>query len=70
MTFKRASRAAELRGFILHPKAWCNNMVGYGYELWADFNLCNDGNVYYRHICADTLDGVYREIMRYPRIEG
>lgn len=61
MTFKRASRAAELRGLHLHPKAWCNDMVGYGYEVYVGGWT---GWMY-----ADTLEGIYRLIMRYPRIE-
>lgn len=60
MTTKRVERAAEIRGIYFNPtRHWINSMVGYGYEFYTP-----DGRGFFQ---ADTLNGVYRKIMTYPR---
>lgn len=61
MSIKRVQEAAALRGIRFNGKRqYLNNIVGYGY---------------YAHYCgallqADTLNGIYKLIMKYPRIES
>ena len=60
MTKEKVRRAAELRGIYFDGvKKWRNSMVGYGYEI----NLLDGG-----FMQADTLDGIYRTIMKYNKV--
>lgn len=61
MTIKRVQRAAALRGIYFNGKRkFLNNMVGYGYEVTTPSGWS------YRQ--ADTLDGLYRMIMEFPKL--
>lgn len=59
MTVKRVLKAAEIRGIYLNPKKqWINNFIGYGYSFYSPYGGLNQ---------ADTLNGIYRQIMKYPK---
>lgn len=61
MKAERVERAAELRGiYFAGTRHWLNSMVGYGYEFYTP-----DGRGFFQ---SDTLDGAYREIMKYPKV--
>lgn len=58
MTIARVKRSAEVRGiYFSGEKKWLNSTVGYGYEFYAH------GHFYQ----ADTLEGSYRQIMRFSK---
>lgn len=61
MTIERVKKAAYCRGIFFNgEKKWRNSTVGYGYEIYTP-----DG----RGFCqADTLGGIYRIIMSYPKV--
>ena len=62
MTKERVMKAAAIRGIRFYPqKRWLNNTVGYGYEFFTP-----NGRGFRQ---ADTLDGIYKEIMEFPRIK-
>ena len=59
MTVKRVQAAAELRGIYFNGvRQWLNNTVGYGYYFRSPSGGLNQ---------ADTLSGIYRQIMKYPK---
>ena len=60
MTIKRVQKAANLRGIYFDgKKRWLNNTVGYGYEVTYPCGaFCQ----------SDTLEGIYRFIMKYPKV--
>lgn len=61
MTSKRVSDAAWRRGILFDgEKRWLNNTVGYGYEVYIN------GRGF---VQSDNLNGIYRIIMNYPRLE-
>lgn len=58
MTIKQVKRAAKLRGIYFSGiKEWRNNTVGFAYEVYV-------GGKFFQ---ADTLDGIYNEIMKYRK---
>lgn len=60
MTIERVQRAAELRGiYFSGEKKWLNSTVGYGYEIHSPSG--------WNFFQADTLEGIYRKIMEYPK---
>ena len=60
MTIERVQRAAELRGiYFSGEKKWRNSTVGYAYEVFSPNG--------YGFFQADTLEGIYRKIMEYPK---
>lgn len=62
MTIERVQRAAELRGiYFSGEKKWLNSTVGYGYEIYSPNG--------YGFFQADTLEGLYRYIMRFRKVE-
>lgn len=61
MTIKRVQTAAWLRGIWFDgEKRFRNSMVGNGYEIYTP-----DGRGFFQ---SDTLDGLYKKIMEYPKI--
>lgn len=61
MTIKRVQRAAEIRGIYFNGKRrFLNNIVGYGYEISSPSGWS------YRQ--ADTLEGLYKMIMKFPKL--
>lgn len=61
MTIERVKRASEIRGIYFNGnKCWLNSMVGIGYSC----DLPTGG-----FLQADTLYGLYRMIMQYPKKE-
>ena len=61
MTIKRVQAAAWLRGIWFDgEKKYRNSMVGNGYEIYTP-----DGSGFFQ---SDTLDGLYKKIMEYPKI--
>lgn len=62
MTIERVQRAAELRGiYFSGEKRWRNSTVGYAYEI-----LSPNGYGFFQ---ADTLEGLYRYVMRFGKVE-
>lgn len=62
MTKDKVKRAAEARGIRFDvKKKWLNSQIGYGYEFYTP-NGCG-----FRQ--ADTLEGIYRAVMEYPKIK-
>jgi len=62
MTIKRCAVAARRRNIYICDngrKKWRNTMVGYAYEAEHNYN----GNDW---VQADTLEGLYRWIMKHP----
>lgn len=58
MTIKRVQRAAELRGMYFDGiKKWVNSCIGYGYEIYTPNGFSQ----------ADTLDGIYKFVMRFEK---
>lgn len=61
MTKERVKIAADLRGiFFSGEKRWRNSTVGYAYEVFSP-----NGRGFFQ---AETLDGIYNYIMKFPRI--
>ena len=61
MTIKRVQAAAWARGIWFDgEKKYRNSMVGNGYEIYTP-----DGSGFFQ---SDTLDGLYKKIMEYPKI--
>lgn len=61
MTIKRVQAAAWLRGIYFDgEKKFRNSMIGNAYEIYTP-----NGRGFFQ---ADTLTGVYRKIMEYPKI--
>ena len=61
MTIKRVQAAAWLRGIYFDgEKKFRNSMVGNAYEIYTP-NGCG-------FFQSDTLDGLYKKIMEYPKI--
>ena len=61
MTIKRVQAAAWLRGIYFDgEKKFRNSMIGYAYEFYTP-----NGRGFFQ---SDTLTGVYRKIMEYPKI--
>ena len=62
MTIERVQRAAELRGiYFSGEKKWRNSTVGYAYEVFSPSG--------WNFFQADTLEGLYRYIMRFRKVE-
>ena len=62
MTIKRVKAAAAIRGIYFDGvKKWRNNMIGYAYEIYTP-----TGRGFFQ---ADTLNGLYNEIMKYNKVE-
>lgn len=60
MTIKRVKQAAACRGIYFEGKRnWLNNTVGYGYGFFTPTGGFRQ---------ADTLDGIYRQIMAFPKV--
>jgi len=60
MTVKRVQAAAAARGMFFNGvKKWQNNVVGYGYFMFVPGG-CG-------FIQADTLTGLYKTVMKYPK---
>lgn len=60
MTIARVKRSAEVRGiYFSGEKKWLNSTVGYGYEFFSPSG--------YRFFQVDTLEGSYRQIMRFSK---
>ena len=63
MKTERVIRAAEIRGIYFDgTRRWLNSMVGYGYEFYTP-----NGRGFFQ---SDTLDGIYKMIIQYPKIKG
>ena len=63
MTIKRVQDSASRRGILFDgKKKWRNSMVGYAYEIFTP-----NGRGFFQ---ADTLNGLYREIMHYPALKS
>ena len=61
MTIKQVQNAAWIRGINFDgEKKWRNSMVGYVYEIFTP-----NGRGFFQ---ADTLHGIYKKIMEYPRL--
>jgi len=61
MTIKRVQAAAWARGIYFDgEKRFRNNTVGVAYEFFTP-----NGSGFYQ---ADTLTGIYRKIMEFPKI--
>lgn len=61
MTIKRVQNAAYLRGiYFSGEKKYRNSMIGFGYEFFTP-----NGRGFFQ---SDTLTGIYRKIMEYPKI--
>lgn len=61
MTKDKVKKAAALRGIRFDTKKkWLNNTVGYGYEFYTPNG--------YGFRQADTLEGIYRAVMEFPKI--
>lgn len=61
MTIKRVQAAAWARGIYFDgEKRFRNTMVGYAYEIFTP-----NGRGFFQ---ADTLDGLYKKIMQFPKI--
>ena len=61
MTIKRVQAAAWLRGIYFDgEKKFRNSMIGNAYEFFTP-----NGRGFFQ---SDTLTGVYRKIMEYPKI--
>lgn len=61
MTIKRTQKAAARRGIYFDGiKKYRNNMVGVAYEIYTP-----DGRGFFQ---ADTIQGLYNEIMTYKVI--
>lgn len=61
MTTERVRRAAELRGIYFDgERKWQNSTVGYGYCVFSPSG--------YGFLQANTLDGLYRLIMQYEKV--
>lgn len=62
MTIERVQKAAEIRGIYFDgEKKWRNSTVGYAYEVFSPNG--------YGFFQADTLEGLYRYIMRFRKVE-
>lgn len=62
MTIKRVQQAAAIRGIYFDgERKWRNNMVGYGYEIFSP-----NGRGF---VQSDTLEGIYRYIMKFKRLK-
>lgn len=62
MTITRVQRAAVLRGIRFSgKKKFRNTWAGYAYEVYSP-----NGR---RFLQADTLDGIYRFVMEFPKKE-
>ncbi len=62
MTIERVKQAAAARGiFFDGVKKWQNNFVGYGYFCYTPYG-CG-------FIQADTLQGMYKNIMKYKKVK-
>ena len=60
MTIKRVVASAEARGIYFDGlKKWRNNCVGYAYEILT-------GRGFFQ---ADTLEGLYKYIMKFPKVK-
>lgn len=63
MTIERVKQAAYIRGIYFDGvKKFRNNFVGVAYEIYTP-----NGRGFFQ---ADTLTGLYKEIMKYDKIEG
>lgn len=63
MTIERVKQAAWIRGiYFSGEKLWRNCTVGYAYEFYTP-----NGRGFMQ---CQTLYGAYREIMKYPKLEG
>lgn len=61
MTAEKVIRAATLRGMFFNGrKEWQNSFIGYGYSMYT----IGGG-----FLQADTLTGLYKMIMKYPKIK-
>ena len=61
MTIERVKQAAWLRGmYFSGEKRWLNNTVGYGYEIFSPNGV--------GFMQADTLEGIYRFVMKFKRL--
>lgn len=62
MKIERVKKAAELRGIYFEGRRrWRNNTVGNAYEITTP-----NGRGFFQ---SDTLEGIYREVMKYERIK-
>lgn len=62
MTIARVKRAAEIRGIRFDgKKRFINNMIGYGYHI--------DSPSGWTFRQADSLEGIYRMIMEFPKLK-
>ena len=62
MTIKRVQNSAYIRGIYFDGrKQWLNNMVGFGYSVY----LPTGG-----FLQADSLQGLYNMILKYPKISN
>lgn len=63
MTIKRVKQAAYIRGIYFDGvKKFRNNLIGVAYEIYTP-----NGRGFFQ---ADTLTGLYKEIMKYNKMEG
>jgi hypothetical protein len=63
MTIKRVKQAAYLRGIYFNgEKKFRNTFIGVAYEIYTP-----GGRGFFQ---ADTLEGLYKEIMKYNKIGG
>ena len=61
MSTKTVQKTAALRGIRFDgEKKWLNQTCGFGYEFFTP-----DGRSFRQ---ADTLDGAYRSVMKFPKL--